>query len=83
MVLQLDVTNTLNDQLLENASVELELPEGWQVVRIYPNCKEEIKIGVNFLIRRSSIIYFVSMSIWLLRLLNFPKTYLIFMKIAT
>ena len=32
MVLQLDVTNTLNDQLLENARIELELPEGWELV---------------------------------------------------
>ena len=33
VVLQLDCTNTLNDQLLENVSVEMEAPEGWQLVR--------------------------------------------------
>jgi len=32
VILQLDCTNTLNDQLLENVSVEAELPEGWQLV---------------------------------------------------
>jgi coatomer protein complex subunit gamma len=32
LVLQLDVTNTLNDQLLENARVEVEIPEGWELL---------------------------------------------------
>ena len=32
VILQLDCTNTLNDQLLENVSVEIELPEGWETV---------------------------------------------------
>ena len=32
VVLQLDCTNTLNDQLLEKVSVEMEVPDGWQLV---------------------------------------------------
>jgi len=32
IVLQLDCTNTLNDQLLENVAAELEPPEGWELV---------------------------------------------------
>ena len=32
VILQLDCTNTLNDQLLEDVSVELELPDGWEMV---------------------------------------------------
>ena len=32
VVLQLDCTNTLNDQLLEKVSIEMEPPEGWQLV---------------------------------------------------
>ena len=32
IVLQLDCTNTLNDQLLENVMAELEPPEGWDMV---------------------------------------------------
>ena len=31
VVLQFDCTNTLNDQLLEDVSVALELPEGFEV----------------------------------------------------
>ena len=31
VVLQFDCTNTLNDQLLEEVSVALELPEGFEV----------------------------------------------------
>jgi coatomer protein complex subunit gamma len=35
IVLQLDCTNTLNDQLLEKVSVELEIPDGWQLVGVH------------------------------------------------
>ncbi len=36
MILQFDVTNTLNDQLLENVRVEMEEAEGFTVVSYVP-----------------------------------------------
>merc|ERR1719270_2984484 len=36
LLLQFDCTNTLNDQLLEDVSVQLEVPEGYTVERIIP-----------------------------------------------
>jgi len=45
MVLQLDVTNTLNDQLLENARIELELPEGWELLAEVPCARLEYNVA--------------------------------------
>ncbi len=36
MIFQFDVTNTLNDQLLENVRVEMEEAEGFSVVSCVP-----------------------------------------------
>lgn len=47
VILQLDCTNTLNDQLLENVSVEVEVPEGWEMVAEV-NCPRLVdNVGVN------------------------------------
>jgi len=45
VVLQLDCTNTLNDQLLEQVSVELEVPEGWELVAEVPCPRLEYNVG--------------------------------------
>ena len=36
MLLQFDCTNTLNDQLLEDVSVQVEVPDGYTVERTIP-----------------------------------------------
>jgi len=45
VILQLDCTNTLNDQLLENVSVEIELPEGWETVAEVSCPRLEYNVG--------------------------------------
>ena len=35
-LLQFDCLNTLNDQLLENVHVQVEPPDGYQLVRVIP-----------------------------------------------
>jgi len=45
VILQLDCTNTLNDQLLENVSVELEVPDGWQLVAEVSCPRLEYNVG--------------------------------------
>lgn len=36
LMLQFDCTNTLNDQLLENVTIQLEVPDGYSIERILP-----------------------------------------------
>merc|ERR1711872_115020 len=45
VVLQFDCTNTLADQLLESARVELEVPEGWEVVAEVVAPRLEYNVG--------------------------------------
>jgi coatomer protein complex subunit gamma len=45
IVLQFDCTNTLADQLLERARVEVELPEGWQLVAEVTAARLEYNVG--------------------------------------
>merc|ERR1712088_272979 len=44
-VLQFDVTNTLADQLLEAARVELEVPEGWNLITEVAAPRLEYNVG--------------------------------------
>lgn len=51
LVLQFDCTNTLNDQLLENVMVHLELPEGFEMVKVLPCARLEYNVsGVCYVI---------------------------------
>jgi len=45
LVLQFDVTNTLNDQLLENVKVEIEIPEGWELLAEVSCPRLEYNVG--------------------------------------
>jgi len=45
LVLQFDVTNTLADQLLETGRVEVEIPEGWELVAEVPAPRLEYNVG--------------------------------------
>jgi len=45
VVLQFDCTNTLADQLLESARVELEVPEGWEIVAEVVAPRLEYNVG--------------------------------------
>jgi len=45
VILQLDCTNTLNDQLLEDVCVELELPDGWELVAEVSCPRLEYNVG--------------------------------------
>ena len=45
LVLQFDVTNTLADQLLEAARVELEVPEGWNLIAEVAAPRLEYNVG--------------------------------------
>ena len=47
VVLQFDCTNTLNDQLLEDVSIQLELPEGFELVATVPCERLEYNIKVQ------------------------------------
>lgn len=44
LLIQFDCTNTLNDQLLENVSVAVEAPEGFDVIVTIPCPKLEYSI---------------------------------------
>ena len=46
-VLQFDCTNTLNDQLLEDVRIQLELPEGFELVATVPCERLEYNIKVQ------------------------------------
>lgn len=51
LLLQFDCTNTLNDQLLEDVVVQLELPEGFELVKVLPCARLEYNIsGVCYVI---------------------------------
>jgi len=51
LVLQFDCTNTLNDQLLENVVVQLEVPEGFEVIKVLPCPRLEYNVsGVCYVI---------------------------------
>ena len=51
LVLQFDCTNTLNDQLLEDATVQIELAEGYTIERILPCPRLEYNVsGVIYVI---------------------------------
>jgi len=45
VVLQLDCTNTLSDQLLENVKVEVEVPDGWDLVCEIPCARLEYNVS--------------------------------------
>jgi len=45
VVLQLDCTNTLNDQLLEDVTVEVEVPEGWELLAEVPCPRLEYNVS--------------------------------------
>eukprot|EP00095_Tigriopus_kingsejongensis_P010714 maker-scaffold179_size282488-snap-gene-1.26 protein:Tk10714 transcript:maker-scaffold179_size282488-snap-gene-1.26-mRNA-1 annotation:"coatomer subunit gamma-2" len=44
VVLQFDCTNTLNDQLLERVTVDVDIPEGFELVEILPLAKLEFNV---------------------------------------
>ena len=52
-VLQFDCTNTLNDQLLEDVSIQLELPEGFELVATVP-C-ERLEYNIKVVIRSHAV----------------------------
>lgn len=45
LLLQFECTNTLNDQLLENVTVNLEIPDGYEIQRILPCPRLEYNSG--------------------------------------